>query len=915
MGETPNLAARIQSLAGPDTVVISAATAQLVHGYFECQELGDYTLRGVAKPMMLYRVLRESGAQSRLDVVATRGLTPLVGRESEVALLVHRWGQVQESSGQVVLLSGEAGIGKSRLVQVLKEEVITVSHTQFECRSSPYYQNTALYPITDVLQRILQWQPDDDAEEKLSKLETTLGQYHPAMEETVPLFAALLSLPLPEERYAPLHLTPQRQRQMTSEAIVALLLEEAERQPVLFIIEDLHWSDPTTLELLDLLIDQSPTASLFTLLTCRPEFKAAWSHRSYVTEVPLLRLTRPHVEQMVEQVTCGKRLPDGVRREIVERTDGVPLFVEEMTKTVLESGALKEVNGHYELKGSRIPLAIPSTLQDSLMARLDRLMTAKGIAQLGATIGRQFSYALLQAVSQLDAETLQRELARLVEAELVYQRGLPPQTIYTFKHALIQDAAYQSLLKSSRQQYHQRIVQVLEAQFPETVLTQPELLAHHCTEAGLGEQAVEYWLRSGEHNRARSAHTEAIAHLTKGLDVLQTLPDTPSRAQHELDLQTTLGRALAIVRGHAAPETEHAYARARELCRHGGDSARLFDVQVGLREFYLNRGELRTARELAEACLPIAQGRQDSASLMRAHFGLGSVLYLLGELAQGRDHLEQAITLYTPQQDRSLTGQAPLGVPCLARSAATLWRLGYPMQALARNRDMLNLAQELSDAYNLVRALCYAAEFHYLLREGATAQEQAEASLSLSTEQAFAQWVGAGMFWRGWGLAAQGRGEEGIAEMRKGLGTRQTTGSVINLPTWLAVLAEAHRGIGQVEEGLHLLAEALALVKETETRSYAAELHRLRGELLLTVSAENHGEAESCFRQALDIARHQQAKSWELRAATSLARLWQFQDKRAGAYDLLAPVYEWFTEGFDTADLQEAKSLLEALLS
>ena len=598
-------------------------------------------------------------------------------------------------------------------------------------------------------------------------------------------------------------------------------------------MEDLHWVDPTTLELLNLLVDQGPTARILALLTFRPDFTPPWTGRAHLTQVTMTRLPRRQAVEVIRHVVHGKVLPLEVLEQIAAKTDGVPLFVEELTKMVLESGLLEERDDRYELTGPLPPLAIPATLHDSLMARLDRLGTVKSLAQLGATLGREFSYALLHTVAPWDEVTVQRGLHQLVEAEFLYQRGLPPLVTYVFKHALIQEAAYQTLLRSTRQQYHQRIAQVLEAQFPDIAAIQPELVAHHCTEAGLGEQAVAYWLRSGGRSRARSAHAEAIVHLTKGLDVLQTLPDTPSRTQHELDFQTTLGRALAIVRGHAAPETAHAYARARELCRHGGDPVRLFDIQVGLREFYLNRGELRTARELAEACLTLAQGQQDPASLMRAHFGLGSVLYSLGDFAQGRDHLEQALALYTPHQDCALTGQAPLGVPCLARLAATLWRLGYPRQALARNHDMLHLAHELSDTYNLVRARCYAAEFHHLLREGATAQEQAEAALSLSTEQAFTQWVGAGMFWRGWGLAAQGRDEEGIAAMRQGLGTRQAAGSVNSRPTWLALLAEAHGDIGQVEEGLHLLAEALALVKETETRSYEAEMDRLQGELLL----------------------------------------------------------------------------------
>src|SRR2546429_4490681 len=434
--------------------------------------------------MRIYQVLSESGATSRLDVAQPRGLTPLVGRESEVTLLQERWQQAKSGQGQVVLLSGDAGIGKSRLVQMLKEHVANEPHTRWECRSVPYYQNTALYPLTDLFQRTLQWQHDETPDEKFGKLEQTLRQYRLPLEETAPLFAPLLALPVPENRYPPLNLSPQRQRQKTLETLVAILLELAERQPVLFIVEDLHWTDPSTLELLNLVLDQTPTASMLVLLTCRPHFQPAWHHRSYLTEMTLHRLSHTQVEQIVTAITNGKTLPQEVLQQIVTKTDGVPLFVEEITKAILESGQLTTINGHYALTGPFSTLAIPATLQDSLMARLDRLVTAKGVAQMGATIGRQFAYDLLQAVSQLDASTLQRELGRLVEAEIVYQRGLPPQSIYVFKHALIQDAAYESLLKSTRQQYHQRIAQVLESQFPETAEMRPELLAHHYTEAG-----------------------------------------------------------------------------------------------------------------------------------------------------------------------------------------------------------------------------------------------------------------------------------------------------------------------------------------------------------------------------------------------------------------------------------------------
>jgi class 3 adenylate cyclase len=562
LGDTPNVASRLQGLAEPDTVVLSEATYQLVEGYFTVEDLGLHTLKGVAEPQQVYRILGESEARSRLDIVSARGLTPLVGRESEITLLLERWHQVQEGQGQIVLLSGEGGIGKSRLVQVLKEHLADEPHTRWECRSSPYYQNTALYPVTDLILRTLQWEPEDAPDAKLAKLERTLSQYRLPLEESVPLFAPLLSLPVSQDRYPPLAWSPQRQRQKTLESILAILLELAEQQPVLFILEDLHWTDPTTLEFLALLIDQIPTAAIFTILTCRPEFEPPWGLRTHLTPIALNHLTRTQIETMAQRITDGKSLPTVVLQQIIEKTDGVPLFVEEMTKAVLESGVVKEVNGQYEVTGSFSSLAIPATLQDSLMARLDRLVTAKAITQFAAVMGRQFSYELLQAVSQADASTLQRELERLVEAELVYQRGLPPQATYTFKHSLIQDAAYQSLLKSTRQQYHQRIAQALEKRFPETAENQPELLAYHYTEAGINEQAVVYWHQAGQRASERSAYAEAISHLTKGLDVLVALPDSPERAQHELHVQIALGPLLIATKGNAAPEVASAYARA-----------------------------------------------------------------------------------------------------------------------------------------------------------------------------------------------------------------------------------------------------------------------------------------------------------------------------------------------------------------
>jgi predicted ATPase/class 3 adenylate cyclase len=911
LGDTPNLAARLQGLAAPDTVVVSAATWGLIEGFFTAQALGTHPLKGVEEPLPVYQLLASSGAQTCLDAVAPRGLTPLVGREQEVGLLLERWAQSTEGHGQVVLLSGEAGIGKSRLVEVLRERVGREGTTWLTFHCSPYHMNSALYPVITHLQRVLHLRPEETPVEQLERLERVLQATPLPLEEAVPLLAALLSVPL-AERYPPLDWSPQKQRQKTQEVLVAWLVAEAERQPVLAVWEDLHWADPSTLEWLGLVLDQTPTAPLCILLTYRPEFPLPWGPRSYLTQLTLSRLPRPQVEEMLQRITGGKRLPTEVMRQIVAKTDGVPLFVEELTKTVLEAGWLHEQEDHYELTGPLPALAIPATLQDALRARLDRLADGKAVAQLGAVLGRTFAYELLRAVSPLDELALWRGLVQLVQAEVLYQRGMPPQATYTFKHALLQEAAYQSLLRSTRHQYHQRIAQVLTEQFPGLAETQPELVAHHYTEAGLAAEAVEYWQRAGERSNARSAYVEAVAYLTKGLEVLKTLPDTPTHAPHELEMQIALSQALAGTKGFAATERGHALARARELCRQLGDATRLFAVLMGLSELHVNRGELQTARELDEEGLALAQRQQDPASLMWAHWDLGGSLYWLGELVLARTHLEQAIALYTPQQDRSLSGHTLSGVPCLAYAAFTLWRLGYPDQALARIHEMLTLAQELSHAYSLARALHYATSLYVLRREWSTAQARAEAALALSTEQGLT-WARPVTMQLGWVLAAQGQHETGMAQMHQGLAVQRAIGSVQTLPTYLAMQAEAYGGIGQAEEGLCLLAEALAMVDNMGVRYDEAELYRIKGELLLRQAVPDAAQAEACFQQALAMARHQQAKSWELRAAMSLSRLWQQQGKQDEARALLAPIYGWFTEGFDTADLQEAKTLLEEL--
>jgi predicted ATPase len=620
---------------------------------------------------------------------------------------------------------------------------------------------------------------------------------------------------------------------------------------------------------------------------------------------------------MIDQVTGGKRLPAAVRQEVVAKTDGVPLFVEELTKMVLESGLLREEADHYELRGSLPSLAIPTTLHDSLMARLDRLANAKEVAQLGATLGRTFSNELLRAVSPWDEERLQHALAQLVEAELLYQRGVPPEMTYAFKHALIQETAYQSLLKSKRQQYHSQTAQVLEELFPEVTTTQPELLAHHYTEAGLLAQALPYWQCAGQRAVERSANGEAVSHFTKGLELLQSLPAAPERAGQELALQLALGTSLRMVKGHTAPELESLYTRAYELSKQVGESRQQFSALVSLWRLSINRARILEACELAEQCVTLAQHWDDPGLLQEAYRMLGESSFFHGQPVVARTYLEQGVALYDAQQGhvRAFSSGMEPGVICLSFLAATLWQLGYPEQALTRSHEALTLAQKSSHAYSLGFALNYASLLHVWRREVQFAKERAETVITLSNEHGFIQASSAAMIKRGWALAKQGAVAEGIRQLHQGLATMREMGQELPLSLHLTLLAEAYRQEGQVDAGLHVLAEALTHLDKTWERVLEAEIYRLTGECLLAQTGKRckEREAEERFRQALDVARHQQAKSFELRAAMSLGRLWQQQGKRAEARQMLAEIYGWFTEGFETLDLQEAEALLEAL--
>jgi class 3 adenylate cyclase/predicted ATPase len=915
LGETPNIASRLEGFAEPNTVVISAMTRRLVEGAFVLEELGCQCLKGVPEPIAITRVLSPVVAKSDEEEAATGVVTTLVGRDEEIGLLLRRWEQSKEGFGQVVLINGEPGIGKSALADVIREQVAKEGYTRATYRCSPYHTNSALYPVTTHLQRLWRWERDDSPAEKLAKMEQTLQTTSLPLKEVVPLFAALFSLPLPEERYPPLGLTPQQEKQQTQDFLTAWLLEEAERQPMLVVHEDLHWADPSTIENISLLVEQVPTAPMLIVLIFRPQFVPPWPTRSHMTPITLNRLERPQVEAMITQLAGGKTLPAEVVQYSVARTDGVPLYVEELTKMLLESDLLREEADHYALSGSLSSVAIPATLQDSLMARLDRLPMVREVAQLGAVLGREFAYEMLRALAAVEESTLQERLKQLVGAELLYQRGRPPRARYMFKHALIQDAAYASLLKRTRQQYHQQIAQMLEAEFPETVEAEPELVAHHYTEAGLNEQAVGYWLQAGKRAAQRSANAEAINHLNRGIEVLMALPDTVERARQELELQTTLGPVLMAVKGFGASEVGKIYDRARELCQQVGETPKLFPVLHGLWRFYQIRAELQTARELAEQLFSLAQRAQDPALLLEGNRMMGQTMYWLGENASARTHLEHGIALYDPQQHRShafVYGQDP-GVLCRAFRAWAIWVLGYPDQALRSIHEALTMAQELTHPFSQAFALNMATVNYQFRREVQAVRERAEELITLTTEQGFALWLAFGMILRGWALTVQGERAEGIDQMRQGLAAHRATGAEVEKPYFFALMTEAYGKVGKPEEGMSVLVEALAIVDNTGGRYWEAELHRLKGELLLMQQRQRMDEAEECFQQALNIARRQQAKSFELRAAMSLSRLWQHQGKHKEAHRLLSEIYGWFTEGFDTVDLEEARALLDEL--
>jgi class 3 adenylate cyclase/tetratricopeptide (TPR) repeat protein len=903
VGETPNLAARLQALAEPGHVVISNSTRRLTGGMFEYHDLGKVSLKGLADPVQAWQVLGVSAVESRFEAQHGAALTPLVGREEELELLMRRWRQARAGDGFVVLVSGEPGIGKSRLVPTLLERLSDEPHTRLRSFCSPHHQDTALYPTITQLERAAGFRREDTDEQRLDKLEAVLAQATNDLSEAAPLLAQLLSVPT-GDRYPRLDLTPQKRKEKTFNALIAQLAGLAARQPVVMVYEDAHWIDPTSLELLDLTVDRVPSLPVLLIITFRPEFTPSWVGRPQVMLLSLSRLPHRQGAEMLSRLTGGKALPRDIADEIVERTDGVPLFIEELTKAVVESGELADAGDHYTATRSLSPLAIPTTLHASLLARLDRLAPVREVAQIGAALGRQFSHELISGVAQMPLKQLDDGLAQLVSAELVFRRGTPPDAEYTFKHALVRDAAYSTLLRGRRQQLHARIAETLERKFPEIAASEPALLALHWTEAALSERAVGYRLKAGQQSVARSAMTARVAQLEKGLDLLANLPENPWRAQQELDLRVALNPAISATRGQGVAARGENIARARALAEQLDRADYLLPLFLDQITFHSVRGELRLALSLAQQAGQISETTNDRTSHLRAQLNQAIIRFHLGEFAMARSLLDQWCALADPtHRRRTVAGPVHLAI--------TLMQLGHLDQARARKNEALGAARELGHVYSLALALTWAAWTECIGGSSNEARRHADEVISLSNEHGFADWLAWGVIYRGWSLVAAGQTKEGLVSLTEGFSRWRASGSVQSSSFALTLMADAYAKLELRVEAKNCIAEAEQIIEMTDDRFWEAELWRVRGELFNATG--DRAAAERNFDQALAVAKRQSAKLPELRASTSLARLWRNQGKRTEARELLAPVYGWFTEGFDMPDLKEAKALLEEL--
>jgi class 3 adenylate cyclase/predicted ATPase len=919
VGETPNLAARLQGVAEPNTVVIAEDTRSLLGNLFELQNLGAKDIKGIRGPVRAWAALRPASVESRFEALHGAALTALVGREEELEILLRRWSKAKTGEGQVVLLSGEAGIGKSRLTAALLERLATESHTRLRYFCSPQHTDSALYPVIGQMERAAGLAFDDTLQVKLDKLDALLAQTSTSKHDAA-LFAEMLSLPN-DARYPAVELSPEQRRKKTLESLILQLQALTQKSPLLIMFEDAHWTDPTSLEVFGLIIDRIRSFRVLLLVTFRTEFAAPWVGRSYVSSLALNRLGEHDINAMIDRVVGNNLLPANTREDIIKRTDGIPLFVEEITKAVLEAGS----EGAAQRTVASIPspaLGVPASLQASLMARLDRLGSAKEVAQVGAAIGRDFSHALLSAVVGKAGPELASALDRLIAAGLLFRQGVPPHSSYLFKHALVQDAAYGTLLRETRRALHARIGETLEKQFRDIADNQPELLARHCFEAGLIEKSARLWGKAGQRSLERSALVEAVEQLKRALAQIASLPATPALRREQIKLQIALVNPLMHVKGFGAPETKAAAGQARvrieqaeALGEPPEDRLLLFSI---LYSFWVANCVVFNGdamRELAAQFLTLAEKQRAIAPLMIGHRLMGVSMMFTGNSAQARAHYDQAYALYDHSEHRPLATRfgADIRVTILSSRSIALWVLGYPKAALADADQARKDAREIGQAATLMHALSWTSLSLIHCGSYTEAIAQCDELLALTDEKGSLFWKALATVHQGCVLALTGKASEAVQMMTSGIAAVGSTAQTLWMPSFLAYFAMAHAELGDLDNAGRCISEAITAMETTSETWFEAEVYRVAGETAFKSPEPDVAKAQAYFERALAVARAQQAKSWELRAAMSMARFWRDQGKRDEARDLLAPVYNWFTEGFGTLDLKEAKALLDEL--
>ncbi|WP_426409744.1 AAA family ATPase [Bradyrhizobium ganzhouense] len=919
VGETPNLAARLQGLAEPDMVVIADATRQLLGNLFELRDLGLQELKGIGGAVQVWAALRPTSVEGRFEAFHRSDLTSLVGRDEESQLLLRRWSRAKDGEGQIVLVCGEPGIGKSRLTAALLEEVSKEPHARLRCFCSPQRTNSALSPVIGHFERAAGLKHDDTIKTKLDRFDALLLR-----SATSPIDSALLAEMLSlsnDGRYPALTFDPQQRRQKTLEALLNQIEALSRSTPVLMIFEDAHWTDPTSLELVGRIVDRIEALRVLLVITFRPEFEPPWIGHPHMTAVTINRLGRRDIDAIIDRIVGNKFLSPDIREDLIDRTDGIPLFIEEITKAILE--AENEEDARRTTAAIPSPkLEIPATLHASLMARLDRLGSAKELAQIGSAIGREFSHTLIEAVARKPPADLDSALQRLISAGLLFRQGVPPHAHYLFKHALVQDAAYSTLLREHRRALHKKIVKALEGRFADIVERQPELLARHCTDAGLIEKAAKLWARAGQRSLERAALPEAAEQLDRALTLIASLPSTPDLRREEIRLQTALVTPLMHFRGYGAPETKAAALRARTLIEQAAargeapeDPFLLFSVLYSFWVANFNGFHASTVTELAAQFLERAEAQNEATLQMLGQRLVGVSQATIGNLGEALTQFNRAIASYKPAEHRQLSARfgQDIRVAALCYRSWIRWMLGYPEAALSDAKRAVAEAREVGQGVPLMYSLYFTSYAFIHCGDYRAADAQLDELVPMATEKNAAQWRGGGMMHRGAIQALTGDASDAINAIPSGIAAWQSSGSIVFVPWYVAHMAKSLAELGRFDEAERRMAEALTAIERTGETWCESDVRRIAGEMALLAPERDINRAETHFERALEVARKQRAKSWELRAAMSLARLWRGRGERARARELLVGVYDWFQEGLETLDLRQAKMLLDEL--